>query len=93
MCHQDLFERTNQVGNVLHRIGGTRGKRVLLVDSPELLYCVLRAIKFANSGSGGKNRQDTGVITNAFTFRNKSCPLFGAGIFMGGRNVRNAISH
>lgn len=47
VSYQQLQERTNQVGNVLRKLGVRLEERVLLllVDSPEFLYCFFGAIK------------------------------------------------
>jgi benzoate-CoA ligase family protein len=45
--YRELLEKTNRAGNFLRRLGVRRGERVLLLllDSPEFLYCFLGAIK------------------------------------------------
>jgi len=47
VTYQDLLERTNQVGNVLRKLGVDLEQRVLLaiLDSPEFLYCLFGAMK------------------------------------------------
>lgn len=47
VSYRELFERTNQVGNVLRRLGVRPEERVqlVLVDGPEFLYCFFGAIK------------------------------------------------
>lgn len=45
--YRELLERTNRAGNLLRGLGVRRGERVLLLllDSPEFLYCYFGAIK------------------------------------------------
>ncbi len=47
VTYQQLFEGTNRVGNALRNLGVRREERVflLLLDSPEFLYCFFGAIK------------------------------------------------
>lgn len=47
VSYQELLDRTNRVGNSLRKLGVGRQERVLLllVDSPEFLYCFFGAIK------------------------------------------------
>jgi benzoate-CoA ligase family protein len=47
ITYQQLLERTNRVGNALHNLGVGPGERVLLLllDSPEFLYCFFGVIK------------------------------------------------
>jgi benzoate-CoA ligase family protein len=47
ISYQQLFERTNRVGNALRNLGVRPEDRVLLLllDSPEFLYCFFGAIK------------------------------------------------
>lgn len=47
VTYQLLLERTNRVGNALRNLGVCPGERVLLLllDSPEFLYCFFGAIK------------------------------------------------
>jgi len=47
VTYQQLLERTNRVGNALHGLGIRPEERVLLLlmDSPEFLYCFFGAIK------------------------------------------------
>ncbi len=47
VTYQQLFERTNRAGNALRNLGVRPGERVLLLllDSPEFLYCFFGAIK------------------------------------------------
>lgn len=47
VTYAQLFERTNRVGNVLRQLGVRMEERValLLLDSPEFLYCFFGAIK------------------------------------------------
>src|SRR6266481_81447 len=45
--YQQLFERVNQLGNALKKLGVRREERValLLLDTPEFAYCFFGAIK------------------------------------------------
>ncbi len=47
VTYRQLLERTNRAGNFLRALGLRRGERVLLMllDSPEFLYCFFGAIK------------------------------------------------
>jgi benzoate-CoA ligase len=47
VTYQQLLERTNRAGNALRNLGVRPGERVLLLllDSPEFLYCFFGAIK------------------------------------------------
>ena len=47
VTYQQLLERTNRAGNALRNLGVHPGERVLLLllDSPEFLYCFFGAIK------------------------------------------------
>jgi benzoate-CoA ligase family protein len=47
VTYRELFERTNRAGNALRNLGVRPGERVLLLllDSPEFLYCFFGAIK------------------------------------------------
>jgi benzoate-CoA ligase len=47
VSYQQLLERTNQTGNVLHQLDVRPGERVVLIlpDGPEFLYCFFGAIK------------------------------------------------
>src|SRR5689334_5902352 len=47
ITYQQLLERTNRAGNALRNLGIRSGDRVLLLllDSPEFLYCFFGAIK------------------------------------------------
>ncbi|HEV2729760.1 MAG TPA: AMP-binding protein, partial [Terriglobales bacterium] len=47
ISYQQLLERTNRAGNVLRRLGVRPEERVLLLllDTPEFLYCFFGAIK------------------------------------------------
>ena len=47
VTYQQLLERTNRAGNALRKLGLCAGERVvlLLLDSPEFLYCFFGAIK------------------------------------------------